>query len=60
MIKYHPLPDKCCMKCIYGKVVTCGIRCDNEDSLYFQKRLNKRECCPDFRSYRLKPERKKT
>lgn len=47
--KYHPLPDRCCMKCKYGKLlVNSRIRCQHDSSYYFGELMAKKDHCPDF------------
>ena len=50
---YQPLPERCCIKCRYGKVLYREkIRCRNDESLYFNATMGKRDRCPDFEGER--------
>lgn len=50
---YQPLPERCCIKCRYGKVLyNEKVKCENDDSLYFNERMHKRDHCPDFEGER--------
>ena len=48
--RYHLLPDRCCMKCKYSKLISGGkLRCTYEDSYYFNSEVAKKDHCPDFK-----------
>lgn len=50
---YQPLPERCCIKCRHGKVLyNEKVKCENDDSLYFNERMHKRDHCPDFEGER--------
>lgn len=54
--RYHPLPDKCCMKCKYSELMAGGkLKCRNEDSFYFEYDMAKKDHCPDFEAERKRP-----
>ena len=47
--RYHPLPERCCMKCKYSKPISSGkLKCCYEDSFYFECIMARSNHCPDF------------
>jgi len=52
---YQPLPEQCCMRCHHGKILyNEKVRCKNDESLYFNELMRKRDRCPDFEGEKKK------